>query len=153
MKKVLWIMIPIGLVALLFTAHLARSQGFHGHHGGMVKDFMMYRLDKLSKQLNLDAAQQAKMDSLKQDLSSIMDQRRTGHEQVHKAIKAELAKDNPDMTKIQPMIDQQIDDMAQAHHQIVARFIEFYGQLKPEQKKVVADHLTECFGGHGQAED
>jgi Spy/CpxP family protein refolding chaperone len=148
MKKVLMITIPLGLVVLLVGGHFAYSRGFRGHHGEWAKDFLFYKLDQVSKELNLDSAQQAQMDTLKQDLSTMMEQRRAKRQEVHKLVHDELKKDNPDIRKVQPLIDQQIDDMAQNAHQLVGRISDFYSQLKPEQKKALSRIVEERFEHH-----
>ena len=139
MKKALMIGIPIILVAGLLAA---AGHGFRErHHGGFAKDFLEYKLDRLSKELNLNPAQQAQLDRVKQDLESRMDQRMQKREEIHKLVKAELAKDNPDLSKIKPEIDKQIDDMAGFGHDVVNEISEFYSQLTPEQKKQLSSHL------------
>jgi Spy/CpxP family protein refolding chaperone len=153
MKKILMITIPLGLIAVLVFAHVAQSHGFRGHRGEWARDFLFYKLDQVSKELNLDSAQQAQMDTLKQDLSGMMDARHAKREEIHKIVKEELAKDNPDIKKVQPLIDQQIDDMAQSAHQLVGRISDFYAQLKPEQKKAVNDLMLEHMDHHRSHEE
>jgi Spy/CpxP family protein refolding chaperone len=154
-RKLLWLAIPVGIVAILFGAHAAQSYGYHGfhHRGGMAKDFLEYRLDKLSKELNLNDQQKAKLDTFKQDMETAMDQRKETHEQIHKMVKDELSKDNPDFAKIRPMIDQQIDAFAQSAHEFVGRVDDFYKDLTPEQKKLLKDHIMERMGSHDRGED
>jgi Spy/CpxP family protein refolding chaperone len=153
MKRFLIIGIPLAIVAILVTAQLTHSFGFHRRHHGMAKDFAMYRLDKMSKELNLTPAQQAKMDTFKTDLSNIIDQRMEKKKEVREMIKAELAKPNPDISKIQPLIDQQIDELAQIGHQMVGRIGEFYNDLTPEQKKMISDHILERMDDDKHFED
>lgn len=145
MKKILMITIPLGLVAVLIFAAVAQSRGFRGHHGKWAKDFLFYKLDQVSKELNLDSSQQARMDTLKQDLSAMIETRQAKRQEVHKLVHDELRKDNPDIRKVQPLIDQQIDDMAQSAHQLVGRITDFYSELKPEQKKALNQILEERF--------
>ncbi|HEY7161102.1 MAG TPA: Spy/CpxP family protein refolding chaperone [Acidobacteriota bacterium] len=156
-RKLLWLAIPVGVVAIVFGAHAAQSYGgFHGgfhHRGAMAKDFLEYRLDKLSKELNLNDEQKAKLDTFKQDMETAMDQRRETHDQIHQILKDELSKDNPDFDKIRPMIDQQIDAVAQSAHDFVGRVGDFYKDLTPEQKKILKDHIMERMGGHDRGED
>ena len=156
-RKLLWLAIPVGIVAILFGARAAQSYGgFHGgfhHRDGMAKDFLEYRLDKLGKELNLNDEQKAKLDTFKQDMETAMDQRRETHDQIHQMVKDELSKDNPDFDKIRPMIDQQIDAVAQSAHDFVGRVGDFYKDLTPEQKKLLKDHLMERMGGHDHGED
>src|SRR4029079_18370936 len=150
-RKLLWLMIPVGIIAVFFGAHAAQSYGYHGFHhrgGSMGKEFLEYRLDKLSKELNLNDEQKAKLDTFKQDLENTMDQKREKHEEIHKMVKEELSKDNADFEKIRPMIDQQIDSVAQSAHEFVGRVGDFYNDLTPDQKKILKEHIMERMGGH-----
>ena len=151
MKKLWLLLIPIAIGAVFFTARAAQSYGgFHGHRHGMAKEFLEYRLEKLSKELNLNENQKAKLDTFKNDIETVMDQRKEKHEEIHELLKAELSKDNPDMAKIRPIIDQQIDSMADVAHQFVGKVDEFYNDLTPEQKKLLRDHIVEKMEDHGK---
>src|SRR5262245_16212663 len=114
MKKFLFIGIPIVVAMLLVVAYAAPSFGWGRSHSADAHDFMMYRLDRLSKTLNLDTAQQAKMEGFKTDLNTMMQARQENRENIRKAIASELSKDNPDINKVTPLIDQQIDQTALA---------------------------------------
>ena len=142
-KKILLLAVPVAVIALLWTAHLALSYGGHRHGGGMMGEFMIFRLERMAKDLNLDASQQAKLDGLKQDIKNIMDQRMEKGKGVHATIQQELSKPNPDFSKITPLIDQQIDDRAAIAHQMNGRVGEFLQSLTPAQKKQVADHFMQ----------
>ena len=145
MKKILMIGIPVVLVAGLLAAG---TYGFRAHRHGMAKDFLEYKLDRLSKELNLTAAQQAQLDRVKQDVETRMDARLQKRAEIHKLVKDELSKDNPSLDKIKPVIDQQIDELAQFGHDIVGEIDGFYSQLTPEQKKALSDHILEHMSEH-----
>ncbi len=149
MKKVLMIVIPVALVAVFIAIYSSPSFGLPGRMmmghrgGGMGKDFLFYRLDQLSKDLNLDQAQQAKMESFKQELSTLMDKRMEEGRSVHEEIRAELDKPNPDIKKVTSLIDQRIDAHAQMAHQMVQKVESFYNDLTPEQRKILVEHFKD----------
>jgi Spy/CpxP family protein refolding chaperone len=149
MKRLLIFGIPIALAGIFVTAHLAQSFGYHHRDHERFKDFAMYKLDHLSKELNLNADQQVKMDGIKQELGTVIDQRMEKRKEIRASIRQELAKPSPDIAKIQSLIDQQIDDMAQIGHQMVGRLGEFYNELSPEQKKMISDHILERMDDRG----
>ena len=146
MKKILMFGLPLVLAGGLLAA--AGSFGFHGHHHGMAKEFLEYRLDKLSKELNLNASQQAQMDTFKKDIETIIEQRMEKRGEIHEMVRKELSKENPDLTRIKPTVDQQIDEMAQLGHDVVNRISDFYTTLNPEQKKILSDILVERMEEH-----
>ncbi len=146
MKKVLLIGIPVGVVALLITT-FAFGFGRHRHHG-MMKDFVMYRIDKLADDLDLNASQQAKWDTFKKDLESSIEQRKDKRKEIHDVVKAELEKSNPDFTKITPMVHTQIDSTAQFAHDLVNRVNELLVDLTPEQKQKISERIMELHDHH-----
>jgi len=148
MKKFLLIGIPIVVAMLLVVAYAAPSFGWSRSHSTDARDFMMYRLDRLSKALNLDAAQQAKLDGFKNDMTAMMQTRQTNRENIRKAIATELSKDNPDINKVTPLIDQQIDQSALAAHDMVSKVSDLYSNLSPEQKKLLADEMLKRIQEH-----
>ena len=151
-KKILWFVIPIGLVAVLLTAHAAQSFGFRHRGSGHMKEFVMFKLDRLGKELNLNDSQTANLDSFKQDLEKIMDQHADKRSQIHSAVKEELSKQDPDLTNITPLINQRIDETAQVAHGLVDRFNQFFSSLTPEQKKTVSEKILEHHCGE-ESED
>ena len=105
-------------------------------------------MDRLSQELNLNSAQQTKLNDIKNNLTSMMEQRFETRKSTRGQILSELQKDNPDISKITPLIDQQIDAKAQAAHNLVAQFADFYSQLDPNQKKLFASHFAQRMQPH-----
>ena len=150
MKKVLMIGIPIAVVALLIVAIPSFGLARMHRHSGMMKDFMMYKIDKLEKELNLNAAQQAKWDTFKSDLSNSIDQKMEKRKEIHEMVEQEMSKSNPDFTKISPLIHGQIDTTAQFAHDMVNRIGELVQDLTPEQKQILSKHIEEMHQEHGE---
>lgn len=153
MKKLLLIGIPVvlALAGVLFFTHSAQSFGFGGasqHHAGMMKDFILYRIDRMAKELDLTPDQQARLDTLKRNFESTFDERMQNREKIHDQLKAELRKDDPDISKLTPIIDQQIDTAAQTAHEMVGQVSEFLNTLTPEQKRILSDHVLEHMQEH-----
>jgi hypothetical protein len=147
-KKVLMIGIPVVVLGLVVTT-LAFGFGRH-RHGGMMKDFMMYKIDKLAEDLNLNPAQQAKWDTFKKDLATTMDQRKGDRDDIHNVVKQELEKSDPDFTKIAPLVHGQIDSTAQFAHELVNRINELLVDLSPEQKRKLSERIMELHDHHNE---
>ena len=148
MKKILVIGIPVIVLGLLVTT-LAFGFGRHRHHG-MMKDFMMYKIDKLAEDLELNAAQKAKWDTFKKDLEASIDQRKGKREEIHNLLKQELEKGDPDFTKLTPVVHGQIDSTAQFAHDLVNRVNELLVDLSPEQKRKLSERIMELHDSHGE---
>lgn len=143
MKKVLLVAIPVAVVALLLATLPSFGFGRGHRHHGMMKEFIMYKIDKLADDLNLNSAQQARWETFKKDLESSIEQRKGKREEIHNIVKNELAKDNPDFTKVTPLVHGQIDSTAQFAHDLVNRVNELFSDLSPEQKKVLSERIME----------
>ncbi|MCI0414529.1 Spy/CpxP family protein refolding chaperone [bacterium] len=143
MKKVLIVAIPIALFAILLATLPSFGFGRGHRHHGMMKDFIMYKIDKLAGDLNLNSVQQARWDTFKKDLESSIEQRKGKREEIHDIVKQELAKDNPDFTKVTPLVHGQIDSHAQFAHDLVNRVNELFSDLSPEQKKILSERIME----------
>lgn len=142
MKKILLIGAPVGLTVLLLAAYSFGSGGFgHGGHRGMMKDFMLWKLEQVEKDLNLNPAQQAKWDAFQRDLASNIEDRMGKRSDIHEAVKSELEKGNPDINKVTGIIHSRIDDHAQFAHQMVDRIAELYSDLTPEQRKLLISKI------------
>jgi len=142
MKKVLWVVIPVCLVALIAGAHSAFSFGGHHMGGGGMDEMMMFHLTSMAKDLNLTPDQLSKLDAMKQDAESRMQQGWEKHQKLHDAVQQQLASGgNFDFAQVRTMLDAQIDDRAAAAHNAVASFQQFFDQLSPDQKKQMSDQL------------
>ena len=148
MKKLLVIGIPVIVLGLLVTT-LAFGFGRHRHHG-MMKDFMMYKIEKLAEDLELNDAQKAKWDTFKKDLEASIDQRKGKREEIHNLLKQELGKGDPDFTKLTPVVHGQIDSTAQFAHDLVNRVNELLVDLSPEQKRKLSERIMELHDSHGE---
>jgi Spy/CpxP family protein refolding chaperone len=146
MKKVLIIAIPVAVVALLLATLPSFGFGRGHRHHGMMKDFIMYKVDRLAEDLDLNSAQQTRWDTFKKDLETSIEERKGKREEIHNFVKKELAKDNPDLTKITPLIHGQIDSTSQFAHDLVNRVNELFSDLSPEQKRKLSERITEMHG-------
>ena len=111
--------------------------------GGSMEDSLVFHLQSMAKDLNLTPDQQAKLDAMKQDSETRMQQGWEKHKQLHDAIQQQVSTGVLDFAQIRTQLDAQIDDRAAAAHNALAKFQEFYDQLTPDQKKTMADHIKQ----------
>ena len=141
MKKLLIIGIPVSVIALFFAAYSFGFGSGHSRPHGMMKDFMLWKMERISKELSLNPSQQAKWDAFQRDLISNIDDRMGSRKEIHETVKAELAKG--DVNKAKGIIHGQIDDRAQLAHQMVDRIAELYDDLTPEQRNLLLDKIEQ----------
>jgi len=155
MNKLLYA-IPILVLALIAIAFAIPSFGEgRGHYNNsgsdQSDDFMTWKFDRLSKDLNLTPDQQSKLNDLKTQMTTSMKSGWQSKKDLHNQLKTELSKDNPDMGKIGTQMDQQIDQRAQAQHPWVSQMTAFANSLNADQKKTFAsEFLDRHMHGHGQ---
>ena len=149
MKKILMIAIPVGVLALFVLAHQSYGFGRFGrHHRGMAEDFIFWKIDRISQELNLNPSQQAKWDRFEQDLKESIDRRHESRKAIHDTVREELSKGEPDLSKLNASIHTQIDQTAQFAHDTVNRINELYTDLTPEQKKLLSEKIQQRIREH-----
>jgi hypothetical protein len=130
--------------ALVFTlgptalAH-GPGGGFRGHHGAQIEQVIARVKDRLA----LDTSQQVMFDAA---VAATRAARDTGRGEMHRmrdAVRAELAKPEPDLAALATLAD-----AAQANGQAVRRsvrdqWLKLYATFSPAQKAVVRDVLVQ----------
>jgi len=144
MKKALFVAIPVALVAVLITAGTADSVGLRSHgRGSMLKDFLYFKIDRVSQELKLDPAQQTMVETFKKDLELMLEESLERRKGTRDLVREELRKDNPDANKISAQIHERIDDRARMAHQLTNRVNELFQNLTPDQKRIVSEMILE----------
>lgn len=144
MKKTWFVAIPVALVAVLITAGAADTLGF-GSHGrrSVIRDFLLFKIERVSHRLKLDPDQQATLEAFKKDLELMLDENREKRREGRDLLREELRKDNPDASKISALIHERIDNRARMAHHLTNRMNELFENLTPEQKKILSEIILE----------
>ena len=136
--------LAIALVSLAAMGYAAADKLGHGPFGHS-PDWVLSRLDKQVKDLDLTKDQQAKYDQLKTKMRGRMEQGRRRHLQVRSEMKDLLSLHQPDMNAAAAMVKSQMIQMQQRLTEGLDEALVFYNSLNDHQKKIVAakikDHL------------
>jgi len=125
----------IAAVALIGVGSAAFAQPMHhAHRGG--GDFVM-GIAALKGQLNLNTSQQTMWDNAVAAGKAARQNARASLQKVHDALKAELAKPEPDLAAVSAVADSVRDANATAHKQVRAAWLNLYSTFTPDQKAVV----------------
>ena len=146
MKKILWIVTPVALIALLFAAHSAFSYGggmHHGRGGDMFGDMMVFHLQHMAKDLNLSPDQQSKLDAIEKGMHGSMDEGTSNRDQLHSTIQQQVSSGTFDFGQIRPLLDAHIDQRATAAHATIANLATFYSSLSADQKTKIATDMKQ----------
>jgi Spy/CpxP family protein refolding chaperone len=143
MKKTLLIAIPAGILLLFLAIHTAQSFPYRHFHRGPAHDFLEFRLDRLSRDLNLTDAQSAKLEELKKDIESMMDERAEKRLEMRENISDEMSANNFNVDAITEMFHNRIDERARLSHELVDRIGQFCKDLTPDQRKILSERVLD----------
>lgn len=125
--------------ALISISGVALAQGpHHGAHGG---DFS-FGIARLKDQLNLNTSQQQMWDSAVAQSKAARDTARGNTQKVKDAMKAELAKAEPDLVAVAAVADDAQAANSALRKQVRATWLAVYATFTPDQKAVVKDALS-----------
>ena len=139
------------LAGVPLAAHVANADdksmgmggGMHGDMGGgMGMVPFGKRAEKLATELKLTPEQRLQWDAQMQKSKSQMEAMRRAHEGVRDAMKAELAKPEPDLAALAAKADAMRDQGRAAHREIRDGWLKLYATMSPEQKGVVKKMLV-----------
>jgi Spy/CpxP family protein refolding chaperone len=112
-------------------APAARAQGMMpmmpmGHHA-----------DRMAEKLKLTPDQRAQWDAMVQKSKAQMEAMRKQHHEMHEAMKAELAKPEPDLAALAAKGDAARESGMAAHKELRDGWLRLYATMTPEQKGMV----------------
>ena len=125
------------------------GRGFHhGYDHKDIVEFILWRMDKRMKALNLSEEQQEKYNRIRSNiekhLTEGMDDRKVMIDTFH----TEMDKENPDVRLLAGMIKTKIDEVADLMGQNLDRVVEFYESLNDAQKTEVLNAIRERMEDH-----
>ena len=130
--------------------------GYHGFHKrGMppfmhkeIGSFMLWRLDKGAKALDLSEAQQEQYNNFRFKLEETMDTGFKTRMEFKTQAMAEFDKENPDLAIITGKIQTNIELISDSLSQNLTLFTAFYNSLNNEQKQIITDKIKDRMEYH-----
>ena len=113
-----------------------------------IGSFMLWRLDKGAKALDLSETQQKQYNNFRSKLEETMDNGlKTKMEFKQQAI-TEFDKENPDLAVISRKIQADIELMSGSLSENLALFTNFYNSLDDKQKRIITQKIKERIESH-----
>jgi len=144
-RKQYFVVGSIVLLIVLFTGFglvEARGpcRGFHpGFHHKDVSEFILWRLDKGVKGLNLSEAQKGKYEEMKGKLEGRFKEHRDDRKRWMEELQTAMKKEDPDVKVLSESVKKGIERFSGFMEGNLDLFVEFYETLDKEQKdKVMA---------------
>jgi hypothetical protein len=131
--------LAIALIAAGSQMTLAQPHGRGSDHGLAIEQV----LASLKSQLNLNTSQQVMWDNAVAQAKAARASARAGMDQVHAALKAELAKAEPDFAAVATIADQLQATNQAVRKQVRDEWLRLYATFSPAQKAVVRDAVRE----------
>jgi len=137
------------LLIVLFTGFglvAARGPcgGFHrGFHDRGVSEYILWRLDKAARGLNLSEAQKGKYEEMKGKLKTRFKERRDDRKTWMEELQRAMKKENPDIKGLSESLKKRIEGFSGFMEGNLDLFVEFYETLDQGQKQKVITAVRE----------
>ena len=147
------VILSIGILASLgFTAacgpHGHWHRGFHSEfHSEDVADFVLWKMDKHVKELNLDDTQRQEYNRIKEQvkvsITEAIERRREFHRMMHE----EINKENPNLNNVANLAKERLQKMPEIIGKNLDFFMDFYNRvLTDEQRTKMIEMIRSRFG-------
>jgi len=118
------------------------QKGFHSRfHCEDVTDFVMWKMDRHVKDLNLNEDQKQEYDRVRSEIKANIMEAMEKRREFHGIVQAELNKDNPDMKSLANLVKHRLDKMPGLIGKPLDLFVEFYNILDKDQKAKVIERF------------
>ena len=140
-----------GLVAALENSWGGFSPMRSFHHGFDKKDiaeFMLWRMDKKMKDLNLSDGQQKKYDQIRSNIEKYFTEGMDGRKVMMDTFHMEMSKDEPNVSLLVGMIKEKIDELSGFMGANLDLVAEFYTNLDVDQKNKILNEIRDRMDAH-----
>jgi hypothetical protein len=125
------------------------GRGFHSaSHQKDMAEFILWRMDKLARKLNLTKAQKTKYEELKSNVSSRMSTGFEERRQLRARFLEEMNKDNPDVQGLVESAKTRINDFSGFLSNNLDLLADFYNSLDGDQKRLINTEIREKMAAH-----
>jgi hypothetical protein len=121
---------------------------FPGGHSKDRADFILWRMDKKAKELNLTAAQKAKYEVLKGNIKSHFAEGRNDRQKIKDQIRTEMSKEDPNIKNLAETMKTKIKDLSGFVNENLDLLVDFYESLDSNQKRLINDEIRERMKSH-----
>ena len=124
--------------------HRFHPRGFHSgaHHKDMA-EFILWRMDKKAKELNLTASQKAKYEAIRENLKMHFTELQSEHQKMKDQFHKEISKENPDIKMLIESAKTKLNEVSGFMNKNLDLFQDFYTSLDNHQKTMINDEIKE----------
>ncbi len=125
------------------------GRGIHSgaHHQDMA-DFILWKMDKKAKELNLTAAQKAKYEAIRGNFKGHLFEFHTEHQKMKDQFHQEINKENPDIKWLITSTKTKLNELSGFMNKNLDLLLDFYGSLDNRQKAMINNEIRERMKYH-----
>ncbi|MFC1883470.1 Spy/CpxP family protein refolding chaperone [Thermodesulfobacteriota bacterium] len=117
---------------------------FHpGFHKRDFAEFMLWRMDKKAKELDLTEKQMEKYNGIRSRIEAQLSNGVESRKKMKEEFRSELGKEDPDVKSMAEKIKKKIRKVSGLMEENLDLFVEFYATLDNDQKKKVMEDIRE----------
>jgi len=135
------VILSLGIIASLgFTEacgpHGPWGKGFHSRfHSQDVADFILWKMDRHVKDLNLDESQKQEYEKIKEQVKVNITEAMERRKEFHRIAHEEINKDNPDLNVVANLARERLQKMPDRIGKNLDLFMDFYNRVLTEEQR------------------
>lgn len=120
------------------------ARGFHSgaHHQDMA-DFIIWKMDKKAKELNLSASQKAKYEAIRENFKGHFTEFHAEHQKMKNQFHQEISKENPDIKWLVETAKTKLNEFSSFINKNLDLLLDFYSSLDNQQKSMINKEIRE----------
>lgn len=141
----LFLILFAGYGLVIASGHWSDSgRCFHpGFHNRDFAEFVLWRMDKKAKALDLNEKQMEKYNGIRSRIDAQFSRGFESRKELKEKFNSELSKENPDVGILAETIKKKIRKVSGFMEENLDLFVEFYKTLDADQKEKVMDDIRE----------
>jgi hypothetical protein len=121
---------------------------FPGGHGQDRTDFILWRMDKKAKELNLTSVQKEKYEAIKANLKTHFAEGLSDRQRMKEQFQKEMSKEDPNVKMLTESMKTKIEEMSGFVNKNLDLLVDFYESLDSNQKRLINDEIRERMNVH-----
>ena len=123
------------------------SMGCHpGPHGEDIADFILWKMDRHVKGLNLNDAQKKEYEKSKEEIRAAVAETMERKKDFHRIVHDEMDKENPDINALAGLMKERAQNIPDMVSKPIDLFVNFYNLLDESQKAKVIERFRARMG-------
>ena len=111
-------------------------------------EFILWRMEKKAKELNLSASQKAKYEAIRENFKGHFTEFLTEHQKMKDQFHKEINKENPDIKLLIESTKTKLNEVSGFMNKNLDLLLDFYNSLDNQQKSMINNEIRERMKYH-----